>query len=153
MFICIHNMYIHVCIYIYIYIHSPPPAWTLAHGVAIRLCPSLPPKIRRLRVFQAFSAPGAEATSEVVVLRALGFPMFSKTARNLTTTPKGKQLRMKLRKLLFARGYSNILGSQPCTWQGNGWRSHCSVCGRGVHATAHIEIASCDALAPRANLL
>ena len=30
------------------------------------------PKIRRQRVFQAFSVPGATTTSEVVVRRALG---------------------------------------------------------------------------------
>ena len=56
------------------------------------------PKIRRQRVFQAFSVPGAnklqKLMSSLVAFRVI---FTAKTARNLTTTSKGQTHRKKLR--------------------------------------------------------
>ena len=57
--------------------------------------------LRRRRVFQAFSVPGAEELQKLLSVGPEGY-MFSKTARNLTTTSKGTNFgRKKIRKLFF----------------------------------------------------
>ena len=59
------------------------------------------PKIRRQRVFQAFSVPAAEQLRKLLSVGPWGY-MFSKTARNLMTTPKGNN---------FGRNFERNFGS------------------------------------------
>ena len=60
------------------------------------------PKIRRQRVFQAFSVPGAEQLQKLLSVGPEG-KIFRKTNRNLTTTPKGKNFG-KTSEVRFSRG-------------------------------------------------
>ena len=68
-----------------------------------RECPVSLPKIRRQRVFQAFSVPGAERLQKLLSIGPWGY-ILSKNCSKSNDNPEGEKHRKKPRVLVLSRG-------------------------------------------------